>query len=68
MQAIYDIDTVSTVYWSFDSCGSVREINRQLHEGLISSVDHARYVLRVWEEHKRLPQHRGIVQAFPHMF
>lgn len=66
--AVSSDEQVNAVYWAFNECGSVREANRQLNEGLMSSVEHARYVLQVWEEHKRLPQHRDIVAAFPLMF
>lgn len=66
---IPDIEAkVNEIYCAFNRCGSIKEANRQLLEGLISSVDHARYVLQVWEEHKRLPQYRDITAAFPRYF
>lgn len=59
---------INTLYHDFNECGSIKEINRQLRDGLIGSVEHARYVLQVWEEHKRLPQNVELVRAFPSMF
>ena len=59
---------INKIHLAFNECGSIKEINRQLHDGLISSVEHARYVLQVWEEHKRLPQNREITSTFPLMF
>lgn len=61
-------EDINAVYHAFNACGSVREANRQLNDGLMSSVEHARYILQVWEEHKRLPQYRDITAAFPLMF
>ena len=51
---------IAKAHWAFNDCGSVKEANRQLSEGLMSSVEHARYVLQVWEEFKRLPQYRHL--------
>lgn len=59
---------INKIYHNFNECGSVKEINRQLRDGLIGSVEHARYVLQVWEEYKRLPQNVELVRAFPLMF
>lgn len=64
-----DIDeAINKVYHDFNNCGSIKLINRQLNDGLVGSVDHAKYVLQVWEAHKRLPQYRELVSAFPLMF
>lgn len=46
------------MHWEFNQCESVKEANRQLAEGLMGSVEHAEYILRVWEEFKKLPQWR----------
>lgn len=51
---------INEAHWAFNDCLSIKEINRQLAEGLIGSVDHARYVLSVWENFKRLPQYAGL--------
>lgn len=66
---LYDIDTqVAEVYAAFEVCGSIKEIDRQLAEGLVSKIEHARYVVQVWEVYKRLPQYREITDAFPALF
>lgn len=51
---------VNAAHWAFNTCGSVRELNRQLTEGLIGSVDHAGKVLEVWHYFVRLPQYADI--------
>lgn len=61
-------EEISRIYRQFEECGSIREIDRQLAEGLVTKVEHARYTLQVWEEHKRLPQNHTITSAFPLMF
>ena len=61
-------DAINKVYHDFNDCGSIKFINQQLNDGLVGSVEHAKYVLQVWEEHKRLPQNRELVSAFPLMF
>lgn len=65
---MYSEEQINAVYHTFNDSGSVKEANRQLNAGLMSSVEHAKYVLQVWEEHKRLPQNRELVSAFPLMF
>lgn len=64
-----DIDeAINKIYHDFNNCGSIKLINQQLNDGLVGSVEHAKYVLQVWEVYKRLPQYRDITAAFPLMF
>lgn len=66
---IADVDAaINELYNKFNECESIKEINSQLLDGLIGSVEHARYVLQAWEEYKRLPQNDELVRAFPSMF
>lgn len=59
---------INRIYQDFENCASVMNAHKQLREGLMSSPEHARYILQVWEEHKRLSQNVGITQAFPMYF
>lgn len=56
---------INRIYQDFENCASVMFAHKQLREGLMSSPEHARYILQVWEEHKRLSQNVEITQAFP---
>lgn len=53
-------NAITQAHWAFNECDSVKEANRLLQDGLMGSVEHARYILQVWENFKQLPQYRHL--------
>ena len=48
---------MDAMHWAFNETTAVKELNRQLNEGLVSSVEHANAVLSAWAEFQQLPQY-----------